>query len=989
METDGKLKQLPQFYNDIKPLYLPDNVPIVSGANLTTNSEESDNLSAQFEKEKMWLDHVAQSKDKSAISWAAYHSSQIEQQQIKHADITALLPVWKEDSKSPAMIKHTMDVVQNAVSHLNPGQAAVIALDQPLYAISKRIQWKYPDIYGKFVVMMGSLHTEMALMGALGNWLEDSGWTNIIHNSGVSRSGVAENLLTGHEVARNKYAHQVTAAALHILRQKAYEDRSEHRQLVTFEHWCYVMEENNPNFKYWTLTLKFDMILLLFLRSIHSGDFKLYKVSMKLALPWLFAMDRTHYARWLSIHSYDMDVLKQTNVDVYNEFNDHGNFVTSRTENNFSSMGLDHRHEQHNKDFKGDGGAVGLTESDEKLTRWMVCGPEVARCIREFEIGMDLDTNKSTDFRHHEHTPSFQSRFDKHVNATVAEFEKYGNPFAEDSPSELIQIVSRNVMTKEMTESIYAIEKCGEDQYTDFLQQRIVKKTKSVDDPIPKNKFPSFSASGNGSTRPVDNEKKALRSDLKLFSQLFIATQIRDGDLATFISHENIAHPPPLSQHGEILAGTKSELLACLKTCYQPDLHVATIDVALQSSGKILEGSVLVNMLKPEKRSTFKEYAEQTIVPKISKALASSTRVDIIFDKYLENSLKETARKKRGKGIRRKVEDESETPSNWSAFRINGNKQELFPFLSKHIVQQLLNTKKQVATAFETEVLTLIISTTNLLAPCNHEEADTRIFLHAKHMNDHGHSSVTIRTVDTDVVVIAIAKYFSLNLKELWIDFGTGKDQMIYPVHILAKSLGREKSEALLFFHAFTGCDQTSFMYHCKKKTAWATWVNYAEATKTFQTLSNKPSKEDVFNCMSVIERFVVLMYEKTSNLISVNECRQHLFVKKGKTMEALPPTRDALLQHVFRSAYQAGYVWSQSMLPMQQLPVPEQWGWKKDDEKFIPFWTEKPVAAIAVRELIKCGCNVLKGCRGNCKCLKAALPCTALCKCNGDCERE
>ena len=80
LETDGKLKQLPQFYDDIKPLYLPDNVPIVSGANLTTNSEESDNLSAQFEKEKMWLDHVAQSKDKSAISWAAYHSMQIEKQ---------------------------------------------------------------------------------------------------------------------------------------------------------------------------------------------------------------------------------------------------------------------------------------------------------------------------------------------------------------------------------------------------------------------------------------------------------------------------------------------------------------------------------------------------------------------------------------------------------------------------------------------------------------------------------------------------------------------------------------------------------------------------------------------------------------------------------------------------------------------------------------------------------------------------------------------
>ena len=137
-------------------------------------------------------------------------------------------------------------------------------LDQPLYVIGKSIQWKYPDTYGRFVLMMGPLHIEMALMGAIGNWLEDSGWASIITNSGVARPGIAQSILTGHDVAKGKYAHQVTAASLHILRRKAFDDQSENGRIESFTEWCEVMQKNNPNFQYWTVVLKLDIILFLF-----------------------------------------------------------------------------------------------------------------------------------------------------------------------------------------------------------------------------------------------------------------------------------------------------------------------------------------------------------------------------------------------------------------------------------------------------------------------------------------------------------------------------------------------------------------------------------------------------------------------------------------------------------------------------------------------------------------------------------------------------
>ena len=55
------------------------------------------------------------------------------------------------------------------------------------------------------------------------------------------------------------------------------------------------------------------------------------------------------------------------------------------------------------------------------------------------------------------------------------------------------------------------------------------------------------------------------------------------------------------------------------------------------------------------------------------------------------------------------------------------------------------------------------------------------------------------------------------------------------------------------------------------------------------------------------IERYVVLLYDRGCGLESVNECRRSLFTKKNRTSDNLPPTRDALIQHIKRAICQGG----------------------------------------------------------------------------------
>ena len=189
----------------------------------------------------------------------------------------------------------------------------------------------------------------------LGDWLEDSGWSSLLTDV-VASSGKAESFLSAGDVTRTRYAHQVTAATLHILMTKAYQkDLIEVENTPDFKTWRKEKESNYPQFYYWSQTLRLQLLVMSFVRSIRTGDFNLYKVTIAQLLPWFFALNHTHYARWLSVHLCDMLQLKETNPDVFNHFNE-GHFVITKSKRAFSSIGIDHAHEQDNKCVKGDGG---------------------------------------------------------------------------------------------------------------------------------------------------------------------------------------------------------------------------------------------------------------------------------------------------------------------------------------------------------------------------------------------------------------------------------------------------------------------------------------------------------------------------------------------------------------------------------------------------------------------------------------------------------
>ena len=135
------------------------------------------------------------------------------------------------------------------------------------------------------------------------------------------------------------------------------------------------MIKKSPTFQYWDTILTIEIYILVFVSSSGKEFFFVCGGTGKI-VGFFFAFDHYNYARWVSVHIRDMSSIPSSiKQDFIN------NWVVLKSQHRFSSIPID---QALNAVVKGKGGVIGLTENPVTLQRWLLCGPELARCI--FEI---------------------------------------------------------------------------------------------------------------------------------------------------------------------------------------------------------------------------------------------------------------------------------------------------------------------------------------------------------------------------------------------------------------------------------------------------------------------------------------------------------------------------------------------------------------------------------------------------------------------------
>ena len=160
-----------------------------------------------------------------------------------------------------------------------------------------------------------------------------------------------------------------------------------------------------------------------------------------------------------------------------------------------------------------------------------------------------------------------------------------------------------------------------------------------------------------------------------------------------------------------------------------------------------------------------------------------------------------------------------------------------------------------------------------------HEEADTRMIYHVGQLPSG--TNVVVRTVDTDVVVIALGCFHQLQDKKIWVESGVqSKNNLTYiSINQLFDQLGEPLCKALPFYYAFTECDYTSSF-------------NRKGKIKPFKLLKKNPELQEAFLNLSHSEG----MSDDIKSITKSFVCQSNVWKKEDKLSQSSMP-RDLCYQ--------------------------------------------------------------------------------------------
>ncbi|CAH3151769.1 unnamed protein product, partial [Porites lobata] len=404
----------------------------------------------------------------------------------------------------------------------------------------------------------------------------------------------------------------------------------------------------------------------------------------------------------------------------------------------------------------------------------------------------------------------------------------------------------------------------------------------------------------------------------------------------------------------------------------------------------IVDGMAEIQSLdKPEWIKTCKHLAEHFNNRLFSK-YDENQEIRLIFDRYdVPSSLKSATRTRR-QGLEDPVYYRISDSTHIAKVPLKKllshtkTKAELTTFLAKKVKERGQVLRRQLVVAWGKECEATHKDMGHLQS--DHEEADTKIILHAVDATADGATDLTIHSPDTDVLVLAIRRSSEMCLNTSFVT-GRGTSHRSIKLQPIAEALGPEKTAALPAFHAITGADNTGSLSGKGKVSCWKAFLEADDSV--LNALAKLGREEEPGTDIKVgIERFVCQLCLPRTDITTVKELRWFLFRKKQAESDKLPPTQAALHQAILRAHFQL-LVWNKDTEPNPVLPSPSDYGWVMENAEWVPVMTTLPPAPEAVIELVKCGCSKERCSTNRCQCRRAGLLCTDLCSCSDDSECE
>ena len=153
----------------------------------------------------------------------------------------------------------------DTIKKINPDQIPIDTCDQPVFALTKEVQWRYPEKFSDdlYFSIMGGLHIEQEALNIHGEIISGSGLAEILKNNDLSTIGIYSATLDINHIKPSWYCLQVTLCALYKKLKEVH--ANSHSQLPPLI-WLDESPQKKEMVFYSEMIVELELTILIFVR---------------------------------------------------------------------------------------------------------------------------------------------------------------------------------------------------------------------------------------------------------------------------------------------------------------------------------------------------------------------------------------------------------------------------------------------------------------------------------------------------------------------------------------------------------------------------------------------------------------------------------------------------------------------------------------------------------------------------------------------------
>ncbi|XP_078589268.1 uncharacterized protein LOC144869676 isoform X2 [Branchiostoma floridae x Branchiostoma japonicum] len=809
-----------------------------------------------------------------------------------------------------------------------------------------------------------------------------------------------------------------------------------------FKEFCSSSCAHDEVFLFWHRFIHDDFMAYISLYiAIRSGNWNLRLYSYKKMAPLFHAFDHVIYSRIIPLHLSDLLSCPGHILKYFQE----GGFVTSISSVNYSNVALDEGHEMLiNRDTK-----EAITGPNKFIIEDLVLFlPYRAKLIKQVKEQILVKSYNRTQTGLSPIIIEQERQNIVYYANKVVDAHIFSVPEHEDN-RHLSQPFTGASISDIQREDLLKFREIGVASLDTFIRFRILNN--------PSNKAPqrrkslrTFSQIKITKSR-ISKSEKDKKLVLECYRRAVSWSQNQNKPLS------EIAHLLDLPQLGQFLElpralcnadgvphkGAKSATTSFFQSRY-PSAFTKMYPTNFSPQCSVLEGMFLINTSPLGQHRTFLEYSQFLFLKWVLPFFQSGCyEVHIVFDDPHRNGLspKDVERSRRDSVSESEnvtpldsVSDDTITPKDWRKFiSLRPNKRLLCSYLCSSLLTVCTPFLRQQQKVFTAGAFTddkrdmCFVSSVDGISPypdcrSNHEESDTRVWLHAASSR---YENIMIYSPDTDtyhvglpivrqtlsgkrIVILLKAEpgnWQCLDVNELLSCFDKDPD-----LSSLSRNLLPHIIQSLFIS---TGCDYVSFFVGLGKVSFLKTFFQYSEfissgnsvQTVTSGSLSCSDKDTGFLAFVRLVgsvyfqkHRTAFLKYSSPAqlfqemrgdNIFKIHE--NWLQIIRGAIFERIEfednslPSFQSLWFHWLRSCW-VYLTWAQALEQDFSSVLLDRYGWEIDDHgNLMITWDSKENIEKVQKtvEFLTRGCKCKSGCSSKrCKCLKKGQVCGPGCRC-------